>query len=103
MDFATLGSASETEIIQKIDESLALAFSDIADMRKPGYAIQTQMLIQELAGREQRCQTATMVLCTKIVTVMTGIILILTVVTTWATLSPLRLDQAPAPLLPQPK
>ena len=93
----SLRRASDAEILREINDHLAKLNSSIADFRKAPYAIQAQLLIQELtrrdlevAGREQRRQSNTMVACTIIITVLTVIVTILTAVMTWVTVYPAK-------------
>jgi hypothetical protein len=73
------------KIIQQIDEHLGELNSTIVDFTRPHHALHPQLLIQELAAREQRSQTKIMVICTVVITVLTIIIAALTAVMTWAT------------------
>jgi hypothetical protein len=77
--FNKLEKASRKEIVQEVNVQLEELNSMIAEFRKPHRAVYAQLLLQELAAREQRWQSRIMVVCTIIITV-------LTVVITWATI-----------------
>jgi hypothetical protein len=80
-----LREAPEAEIVREVNEHLGQLNSSISEWRKPHHAIQAQLLIQELGGREQRKETKTMVKCTIVITTLTVFIAILTAIMAWVT------------------
>ncbi len=88
LPYDDLKKTSKEEIVREIDSHLAQLNSSIAEFRKAHHALQAQLLIQELASREQRRQTNVMVACTVIITALTVAITFLTAVTTWVTMFP---------------
>ena|SRR5580704_2818241 len=88
--FNDMRTVAEAEIRQEIDGHLAELNGSIAEWRKPHHALQAQLLMQELtrrefelAQREQRRQTKTMVVCTVIITILTVFIAILAAIMAW--------------------
>jgi hypothetical protein len=76
--FEKLEKFSRQEFIDKINFHLAELGTTKAEVRKAVDAAWVQLLIQELAAREQRSQAQTMVRCTVIVTVLTAVITVMT-------------------------
>lgn len=83
--FENLEKASREDIINQINAHLEALNSTMADFTKPYEALSAQLLIQELAAREQRRQANIMVWCAIIITLLTAVI---TFVTLWEAMAP---------------
>jgi hypothetical protein len=77
--FEKLEKGSRDDIENEINYHLGQLDSTIADFRKQYHALYAQLLIQQLAAREQRLQTKIMVVCTVIITILTAVITFWTV------------------------
>jgi hypothetical protein len=75
--FQSLRAASRKEVVDELNRQLALV--EKADqLDKPHHALRAQLLIQELAGRNQNRQACIMILCTIAITAMTALLVYLT-------------------------